>query len=108
MATSQLSYQPIVIVDTTGLTEEEWLDYRRTGIGGSDASAVLGVSPFVTTRDLYYDKLKIVAAIDDEDNWVARKSAICSKTWWQRYSMSKRGIASIRSKRCSVTRLMSS
>lgn len=69
----KLNYEPIVIVDTTGLTEEEWLEYRRTGIGGSDASAVLGVSPFVTTRDLYYDKLKIVAAIDDEDNWVAKE-----------------------------------
>ncbi len=72
MPIPQLNYTPAVIVDTTGLTEAEWLEYRRTGIGGSDASAVLGVSPFTTCRDLYYDKLRIVSAIDDEDNWVQK------------------------------------
>jgi len=73
MPTAQASYAPIVIVDTDGISEEEWLEYRRTGIGGSDASAVMGVSPWTTTRDLYYDKLGIVPAIDDEDNWVQKK-----------------------------------
>ena len=32
-------------------------------IGGSDAVAILGVSPFATARDLYYDKLKIVSYV---------------------------------------------
>ena len=64
---------PVVIVETTDISEEEWLDYRRTGLGGSDVSAVMGVSPFTTARDLYYDKLKIVPAIDDEDNWVQKE-----------------------------------
>ena len=62
--------KPIAIVDTTDLSREKWLAYRRTGIGGSDASAVMGASPFTTARDLYYDKLDIAPAIDDEDNWV--------------------------------------
>ena len=39
------------------------------GIAGSDAAAVLGISPFRTGRDLYYDKLNIVTA-DDNENWV--------------------------------------
>ena len=43
------------------------------GIGGSDAAAILGVSPFATARDLYYDKLKIVSYEDPEDNWVQKK-----------------------------------
>jgi predicted phage-related endonuclease len=54
MVTTQTAYAPIVIVDTTGISEEQWLEYRRTGIGGSDVSAVMGVSPFTTARDLYY------------------------------------------------------
>ena len=29
-----LNYQPEVLVSTEGLTEEEWLNYRRKGIGG--------------------------------------------------------------------------
>ena len=48
--------QPVVLVDTENLTEEEWLSWRRRGIGGSDAAAVMGQSPFCTKRDLYYDK----------------------------------------------------
>jgi len=51
MPTLLADYKPIAIADTTGLSEETWLEYRRTGIGGSDASAVMGVSPFTTARD---------------------------------------------------------
>ena len=50
-----LNYQPEVLVSTEGLTEEEWLNYRRKGIGGSDAAAIMGQSPFCTKSDLYYD-----------------------------------------------------
>lgn len=66
------AYQPLVLVETSELPREEWLAYRRRGIGGSDAAAVLGISPFMTGRDLYYDKLGISAAADDE-NWVAKE-----------------------------------
>ena len=49
------TYQPEVVVETANLTEEEWLDYRRGGIGGSDVSIIYGVSHFRCNRDLYYD-----------------------------------------------------
>lgn len=64
------AYQPLVLVDTAQLTRPEWLEYRRKGLGGSDAAAVLNLSPFRTARDLYFDKLGIVTA-DDQANWVA-------------------------------------
>ncbi len=67
------TYEPEVIVETEGLTEEEWLDYRRGGIGGSDVSIIYGVSHFRTGRELYYDKLKIKPYRDEED-----------KTWLQK------------------------
>jgi len=35
---------------------EEWLAARRTGIGGSDIAAILGLSPFKTAVDVYLDK----------------------------------------------------
>ena len=68
--TRTADYQPLVLVETADLSRDEWLSYRRKGIGGSDASAVLGISPFRTARDLYFDKLNIVTA-DDGGNWVA-------------------------------------
>ena len=49
------TYEPEVVVETANLTEEEWLDYRRGGIGGSDVSIIYGVSHFRCNRDLYYD-----------------------------------------------------
>lgn len=64
------AYQPLVLVDTAQLSRPDWLEYRRKGLGGSDAAAVLNISPFRTARDLYYDKLGIVTA-DDQANWVA-------------------------------------
>lgn len=66
-------YIPLILVDTSDLPREEWLEWRRKGIGGSDAAAIIGVSPFATARDLYYDKLNIVSATDEESNWVQKE-----------------------------------
>lgn len=68
------SYKPEVVVETANLTEEEWLDYRRGGIGGSDVSIIFGVSHFRSNRELYYDKLGIkpIHEIEDE-TWLQKK-----------------------------------
>ena len=63
----------VEVVDTSSLTEDDWLGYRRQGIGGSDVAAVMGVSPFATLRDLYNDKCGIQDVIQTEDNWVAKE-----------------------------------
>lgn len=69
-----MNYEAEVFVDTEDLSREDWLSYRRKGIGGSDAAAIMGMSPFCTKRDLYYDKLGIQAVMDEEeDNWVAKE-----------------------------------
>ena len=36
-----LNSQPIPPIDTTKLVNDEWLDRRRKGVGGSDVAAVL-------------------------------------------------------------------
>lgn len=64
-------HTPLVLVETADLPEEEWLAYRRRGIGGSDVAAIMGISPFRTTRDLFYDKRGIAPFEDNEGNWVA-------------------------------------
>jgi len=68
-----LNYEPQVLVSTEGMDEVTWKKWRKSGIGGSDAAAILNLSPFRTKRDLYYDKTDTENAIsDDEDNWVAK------------------------------------
>lgn len=63
--------QPLVLVETADLPRDDWLNYRRRGIGGSDVAAIMGVSPFRTARDIYYDKRNIAAVEPDDSNWVA-------------------------------------
>jgi hypothetical protein len=42
-----LNYEPDVLVeDITTLSHDEWKLYRTLGIGGSDAAAVCGISPW--------------------------------------------------------------
>ncbi len=40
-------------------SDQEWLDGRRAGIGGSDAPAILGVDPWKSALDVYADKIGI-------------------------------------------------
>ena len=69
-------FEPGVLVeDITKITEQEWLAYRRKGIGGSDCAIVFGASPWRTTRELYWDKkgIKDLAPTKEESNWVAKE-----------------------------------
>lgn len=68
-----LDYQPIKLVSTEGMSEKEWLSWRKQGLGGSDTAVVMGCSPWKTKRDLYYDKAGIPNAIPDTSNWVAKE-----------------------------------
>lgn len=52
-----LNYEPEVVVNIETLTREEWLDYRRLGIGGSDVAAIMGISPFATIKDEHQESL---------------------------------------------------
>lgn len=41
---------------TKNLPREEWLKWRKMGIGGSDAGAVCGLNPYRTALEVYLDK----------------------------------------------------
>ena len=45
-----------VLVSTENLPYEEWLEYRRTGIGGSDAAVVCGISRYKSPVELWMEK----------------------------------------------------
>ena len=47
-----LNYTPNRLVDITTLTEDQWLSWRRKGIGGSDVAVALNSSPY-RTRTLF-------------------------------------------------------
>jgi putative phage-type endonuclease len=45
-----------VLAAPADLPEDEWLAMRRTGIGGSDVGALLGMSKYTSPYELYLDK----------------------------------------------------
>ena len=56
-----------VIADTRQLSREDWLRLRRSGIGGSDGAAVLGVHPYRGPFAVYADKLGAAQAEEDTE-----------------------------------------
>lgn len=55
------------IADTRTLTHDEWLELRRTGIGGSDAGAIMGVSPYKGAFSVWADKMGKLPPIEDNE-----------------------------------------
>lgn len=45
-----------VLVSTENLPYEDWLEYRKVGIGGSDASVVCGISRYKSPVELWMEK----------------------------------------------------
>lgn len=49
------------------ITHEQWLAYRRTGLGGSDAGAIMGVSPYKSAYAVWADKLGALPPVEDSE-----------------------------------------
>lgn len=45
-----------IVISTENLSYEEWLDFRKTGIGGSDASVVCEVNRYKSPVELWMEK----------------------------------------------------
>lgn len=45
-----------ILVETDNLSKEEWLRYRKQGIGGSDVSCILGINKWKSEIELWLDK----------------------------------------------------
>lgn len=59
------------LVSTLNLSKEDWLRYRKCGITGTDAGAILGVNPYRSAFQVYHDKIS--DSIEDIDNEAMRQ-----------------------------------
>lgn len=59
------------LISTLHIDRESWLQYRKQGIGGSDAGAVCGLNPYRTAIQVYYDKTS--DSIEEIDNEAMRQ-----------------------------------
>jgi len=66
---------------------DEWLQARRTGLGGSDAAAALGLSPYKTPFQLWQEKLGIAedTVQSERAEWGIRIEPIVAD-WYEDYT----------------------
>ncbi|MDH6149322.1 MULTISPECIES: YqaJ viral recombinase family protein [Paraburkholderia] len=55
------------LVNTLNLDREDWLAVRKTGIGGSDAAAAVGLNPYKSMLELWLEKTGRDAEVDKPD-----------------------------------------
>jgi len=57
----------INIIDTRNWTMHEWLLYRKRGLGASDVGTVLGLNPYKSRLELFYERIspKLDLSIDN-------------------------------------------
>ena len=58
------------LISTVGLSREEWLGWRRMGIGGSDVSVIAGVNPYRSIYELWEDKLGLRNPEESENEYI--------------------------------------
>ena len=75
-------YKHLTKISTKNMPHEEWLEHRRKSIGGSDASAIIGLNTYCSPYTVWADKLgKLPPKEDNEamrlgrdlENYVAQR-----------------------------------
>ena len=64
----------IDVPDMQSISNDEYIVYRRRGLGTSDSSIVLGVNPYKTREQLITEKLS--TTISDEERAIGKKSSV--------------------------------
>lgn len=52
---------------------QEWLEWRKKGIGGSDAPIILDISPWKTPYELWEEKTGVVKPDEDDNTFITEK-----------------------------------
>lgn len=63
-----MSYRMIRFNGSDEAWRKQWLEFRKGGLGGSDAAAVMGFSPFATPYTVWLEKTRRVEPQDLSDN----------------------------------------
>ena len=72
------------LVSTLGLSRSDWLKWRRKGIGGSDAGAILGMNSWSTPYRIWAEKLGMLP--EQEDNEAMRQGRDLEEYVAQRFA----------------------
>lgn len=80
----------LILIDTTNMPEQEWLDRRHSGIGGSEVGTVLGLNPYSSAIELFYRKIeKTPENIENESMFWGKVHEKNIANIWQYYEKDK-------------------
>lgn len=60
-------YRNLTKISTVNMSHEEWLSHRQKSIGGSDASAIIGLNPYSSPYTVWADKLGELPPKEDNE-----------------------------------------
>ena len=60
-------YKNLIKISTKGMSHDEWLKHRQKSIGGSDASAILGMNAYSSPYTVWADKLGKLPPKEDSE-----------------------------------------
>ena len=58
----------VILASTEHMSYEDWLEHRKLGIGGSDASVVCGVSKYKSPVELWMEKTRHLPPHEDQSH----------------------------------------
>ena len=47
----------IELISTVNMDRNDWLNYRKTGVGASEVGCIMGLSPYKSNIELFYEKI---------------------------------------------------
>lgn len=62
----------IPLVHTAKLSREQWLGYRRKGIGGSDMAGIIAQSPWSSPLQVYHEKISDIESEETEQMYFGK------------------------------------
>lgn len=57
----------LLLIPTGGMSREEWLSYRHTGVGASEVGSILGLDQYTSSLELFYYKIGDVPRFDTQN-----------------------------------------
>lgn len=56
-----------ILIKTKDINHDEWLEWRKKGMSGSDSAAILGLNDYVSPLNVYMDKLGLMPVKEDNE-----------------------------------------
>lgn len=75
----------LILTPTSDMSTEEWLRYRKRGIGASEVGAVMGLNPYLSSIELFYEKIAegIIPKVDNIATFMGKQQEPFLAKLWQ-------------------------